>query len=405
MQERKAYDIIGIGIGPFNLGLAALCYSVPELNCLFIDQNKDFNWHPGLMIPGTRLQVPFYADLITLADPCSPFSYMAFLKATKRMFRFAILEDYFIQRTQYNEYCRWVANQLSSLQFCTHCKAINYNHENAVYEIQTNRETLYARHIVTGIGSVPHIPSCIEIRHPLLFHSADYLYSKEQLLKQKRITIIGSGQSAAEIFYDLLQSHQGELYWFTRSERFSPMDYSKFVLEMTSPDYIDHFYSLPENIKPVVLSKQNNLYKGINSSLIDDIYSMLREKESPLVHLHPNCELRSVTSQFALVFMHTELQTSFQHQSDAVILATGYKPAAPGFLSPIRHLLQKTNRNYSIDTNNTIFVQNAELHTHGFNAADLGLGPYRNAIILNTILSYEHFEMEKNIAFQAFGLP
>jgi len=31
------------------------------------------------------------------------------------------------------------------------------------------------------------------------------------------------------------------------------------------------------------------------------------------------------------------------------------------------------------------------------------MGPYRNAIILNSILGYEHFVMEKNVAFQRFG--
>jgi hypothetical protein len=39
-------------------------------------------------------------------------------------------------------------------------------------------------------------------------------------------------------------------------------------------------------------------------------------------------------------------------------------------------------------------------HTHGFNAPDLGMGPYRNAIILNTILGYEYFPLEKDVPFQ-----
>ena len=98
MPSKKIYDILGIGIGPFNLGLAALCQSIPELSCLFIEQAAGFNWHPGLLLDEARLQVPFYADLVTLADPQSPFSYMAFLKAMNRMFRFAIHENYFVTR-------------------------------------------------------------------------------------------------------------------------------------------------------------------------------------------------------------------------------------------------------------------------------------------------------------------
>jgi lysine N6-hydroxylase len=117
MSTQKVYDIIGIGVGPFNLGLAALCSTIPELNCLFIDQNESFNWHPGMMPASSRLQVPFYADLVTLADPCNKFSYMCFLKAKKRMFRFAIQENYFIKRSEYNEYCRWVCiNSVTTFQ-------------------------------------------------------------------------------------------------------------------------------------------------------------------------------------------------------------------------------------------------------------------------------------------------
>ena len=104
MNKEIIYDIIGIGIGPFNLGLAALAEPIKELKCLLIDQNKEFNWHPGLMLDSARLQVPFYADLVTLADPCNKYSYLSFLKAKQRMFRFAIHENNFILRREYNEY-------------------------------------------------------------------------------------------------------------------------------------------------------------------------------------------------------------------------------------------------------------------------------------------------------------
>lgn len=413
MQNQRIFNIIGIGIGPFNLGLAALCHSIPGLDCLFIEQNNEFNWHPGLMIPGTRLQVPFYADLVTLADPGSAYSFMAFLKAKKKMFRFAILENYFISRKEYNEYCRWVAAQLPSLQFNCCCTAIHYNESDNIYVIETNTGTYHTRHIVIGTGTVPFIPEFAKrIKHPFVFHSSDYLYVKDQLLTQKSLTLVGSGQSAAEIFYDLLSSFHGELFWFTRSGSFYPMDYSKFALEKTSPDYVDHFYSLPPDIKPSALAKQNNLYKGINAELIENIYATLHEKNPELVHLHPNCELKDIDGKFNLHFFHSELQQSFIHTTNALVLGSGYSIVIPGFIDPIRNRIQwnennqyQVNRNYSIDNNNSIFVQNAELHTHGFNAADLGMGPYRNAIILNTILGYEHFEMEKNIAFQTFGLP
>jgi lysine N6-hydroxylase len=413
MENELIYDIIGIGIGPFNLGLAALCYNIPELNCLFIDQSESFNWHPGMLLPWARLQVPFYADLVTLADPQSRFSYLSFLKAKHRMFRFAIREDYFIKRTEFNDYCQWVAAQLPSLKFNSRCKEVSFiNHKNC-YEIKTDSNTFLAKHIVIGIGTIPHIPSFSNnINHPLLLHSGDYLFRKEQLLKQEKIALIGSGQSAAEIFYDLLQCYEGEITWFTRADSFFPMDYSKFNIEKTSPDYIDYFYSLNPEIKKKILCNQNHLYKGINASLISAIYDLLDDKKPKRILLHPNCEWKGIAGYFDLCFQHRELQQEFNHKADAVIMATGYRNSMPGFISPIQKRIQwnnndqyAVNRNYSIDKHNSVFVQNAELHSHGFNAPDLGMGPYRNSIILNSILGYEHFVMEKGIAFQSFGIP
>jgi len=405
-MAKKIYDIVGIGIGPFNLGLAALCHTIPEMNCLFIEQNDCFNWHPGLLLPNARLQVPFYADLVTLADPSNPFSYLAYLKEKKKMFRFAIQENYFIKRTDYNEYCRWVASQLTCLKFNCRCEYIEYDEQKKYYRIETTTKVLYSRHVVIGVGTVPAIPSFArKLQHSRLFHSSRYLIEKDTILQQDKISIIGSGQSAAEIFYDLMQMYKGDLYWFTRSSRFFPMDYSKLALEMTSPDYIDHFYSLPELSKELTLKKQGSLYKGINHSLISDIYDRLYELESPNIHLHPNCELKEITpdqDQLKLRILHTELKQYFTHSTDAIILATGYKQEWPGFLPFTPKYI---HRNYSIDKNNSLFIQNAESHTHSFNAADLGMGPYRNSVILNTILGYEHYPMEKNIAFQTFGLP
>jgi lysine N6-hydroxylase len=412
MPNQKIYDIIGIGIGPFNLGLAVIVASVPELNCLFIDQNEEFSWHAGMMIPGARLQVPFYADLVTLADPCSRFSFLSFLKAKQRLFRFAIQENYFIRRTEYNEYCRWVIDQLSSLQFGTICQKIEK--DSHFYKVTTSKGTYMAQNIVLGTGTTPFIPDLGQAKTDAanLFHSAYYMQNKERIHSKASVTIVGSGQSAAEIFYDLMQSYEGNLSWFTRSERFFPMDYSKLTLEMSTPDYIDHFFSTPERLRPAKLKSQDCLYKGINESLIAAIYDMLVEKDSDRISLNANCELHKITGNYTLKFQHKDLQQSFDHATDAVILATGYMQLMPDCIKPLRpHLLldadgfYKAKRNYSVDEENSIFIQNGEHATHGFNASDLSLGPYRNAIILNAILGHEHFHIERNVTFQNFGIP
>ena len=52
-----------------------------------------------------------------------------------------------------------------------------------------------------------------------------------------------------------------------------------------------------------------------------------------------------------------------------------------------------------------IFVQNAEEHTHGFVAPDLGMGAHRNSTVLAAMTGREVYPIEKRVAFQHFGVP
>jgi lysine N6-hydroxylase len=426
MNTEKVYDLVGIGIGPFNLGLAALTQRINELDCLFIDSNKAFNWHPGLMLPTAKMQVPFYADLVTLADPTSPYSYMNYLKATGKLFRFAINESYFPYRSEYNDYCQWVVRQLNNLHFGYECKTIHYDKKQKMYyvsvleKITAKIKTLTAKHLVIGVGSTPSMPDCAKgMHHPNVFHASEYLQHKHAALMHQRITIIGGGQSAAEIFQDLLPhvNNLQSLKWYTRSDRFYAMDYSKFALELSSPEYIRYFYHLPQHKKANILSQQHDLYKGINFSLIEDIYQQLYvlslDSKNRMPELRANAELLSITknagNNFTLHLYHEETETTVDETTDVIILATGYQPARPNFIDGIRNVINWTesgdyavNENYSIDNHHSIFVQNAEQHTHGFNSADLGLGPHRNATIINTIGRKTHYALHPGDTFQHF---
>jgi lysine N6-hydroxylase len=64
------------------------------------------------------------------------------------------------------------------------------------------------------------------------------------------------------------------------------------------------------------------------------------------------------------------------------------------------------SRGYAIDvTGAEIYVQNAEEHTHSLTAPDLGMGAYRNSMIIAAMLGKEVYPVERRIAFQRFGAP
>ncbi len=107
-------DFIAIGLGPFNLSLACLAEPLDDLSGLVLDENPQFDWHPGMMLENARLQTPFLSDLVTLADPTSPYSFLNYLKAQGRIYSFYIRESFFLLRREYNQYCQWAASQSAS---------------------------------------------------------------------------------------------------------------------------------------------------------------------------------------------------------------------------------------------------------------------------------------------------
>ncbi|WP_251978760.1 lysine N(6)-hydroxylase/L-ornithine N(5)-oxygenase family protein [Salinicola avicenniae] len=428
-MSNRIHDFIAIGLGPFNLGLACLTDPIESLDGLFLEREAAFDWHPGLLLEDASLQTPFLADLVTLADPTSRFSFLNYLKAEGRLYNFYIRENFFLLRNEYNRYCQWVTTQLDTLCFGRHVERIDYDDDAGCYEVLA-RDTLSGepqryrcRKLVLGTGTEPMIPACCRDARDRLVHSADYLEHKAALQAKSSITLVGSGQSAAEIYLDLLEEQEAHGYtldWVTRSPRFFPLEYGKLTLEMTSPDYIDYFHALPETTRDRLMREQKGLYKGINLDLINAIYDRLyaRSLDGPVnTHLLTcaaleNCHFDPAHHRFELSFSHTEQETYFDHRTEGLILATGYAPRRPEFLAPIEHRIQRdaagryaVGRYYSVDANAEIFVQNAELHTHGLVAPDLGMACYRNACIIRELAGREIYPVERGFTFQDFGAP
>ena len=68
--------------------------------------------------------MPFLADLVTLADPTSPYTFLNYLHEQGRLYRFYFHERFHVLRAEYEAYCRWVAAQLASCRFSHRVDAI-----------------------------------------------------------------------------------------------------------------------------------------------------------------------------------------------------------------------------------------------------------------------------------------
>ncbi|MEV8086444.1 lysine N(6)-hydroxylase/L-ornithine N(5)-oxygenase family protein [Streptomyces nigra] len=416
------HDFVGIGLGPFNLGLACLTEPIAELDGVFLESKPDFEWHAGMFLDGAHLQTPFMSDLVTLADPTSPYSFLNYLKEKGRLYSFYIRENFYPLRVEYDDYCRWAANRLSSIRFDTTVTEVTYEEADAVYAVRTEAGDLYrARHLVLGTGTPPHIPEACEGLGGDFLHNSRYLPHKAELQKKDSITLVGSGQSAAEIYYDLLSEidvHGYRLNWVTRSPRFFPLEYTKLTLEMTSPEYVDYYRELPEDTRYRLTAEQKGLFKGIDGDLINEIFDLLYQKSlgGPVpTRLLTNSALtgaRYDDGTYTLSFRQEEQGKDFTLESQGLVLATGYRYAEPEFLRPVRDRLVYDGRgnfdvarNYAVDvTGRGVFLQNAGVHTHSITSPDLGMGPYRNAYIIRELLGTEYYPVEKTIAFQEFSV-
>ena len=418
------HDVIGVGLGPFNLGLAALLAPVDSVDAVFFEAKPAFSWHPGLLLDGVALQVPFLADLVTLADPTSPYSFLNYLHCRSRLYRFYFYERFHVPRREYDAYCGWVAEQLPTCRFGQRVTAVRPDDEGWVVTVGDVEHR--ARVVVLGIGSTPVVPACARPHlGTTVLHSATYLSHRTTAHQAHRVTVVGSGQSAAEVFADLLahRAPDQRLDWFTRSRGFLPMEYSKLGLEHFTPEYTAYFHGLPEERRDALRAGQDLLYKGISSdtsaAIYDALYEATIDADDPPVDYRSACELRSLEPEpdaggWRLGFHHLDQDMDFEHQADVVVLATGDEPGPLPLDPATAELVERDGRGRPVidldyrvrlagHPKSTRFVQNGELHTHGVGAPDLGLGAQRNAVLVNALAGREVYPVRERNVFQSFG--
>ncbi|MGC0420379.1 lysine N(6)-hydroxylase/L-ornithine N(5)-oxygenase family protein [Embleya sp. AB8] len=423
------YDLVGVGIGPFNLALAALADRIEPLRTLFLDRAPAFSWHPGLLLDGTTLQVPFLADLVTLVDPTSPWSFLAYLRAHDRLFPFYFAERLHVPRREYDHYLRWVAEALPACRFGSDVVAVSWADGRYRVEFRDlatgERHHAYARHVVLGIGTAPVVPEPFAgLLGDTVLHAANYLDHRADLTDAEDVTVLGSGQSGAEVFLDLLRRRTGpgqRLTWLTRSPAFAPMEYSKLGLEHFTPDYTRYFHALPEPVRDRLVPAQWQLYKAISAETIAAIHDELYERGIAggrvRATLMPDVTVGSarVTGEgVELGCRHGEQDRGFVVRTDRVVLATGYAPRHPALLDPLEELIVRDDAGRPlIDLDHRVvlaehvtgglYTQNAELHTHGVGTPDLGLGAHRAATILNSVCGGAVYRLPNRTAFTTFG--
>ncbi|WP_369148937.1 lysine N(6)-hydroxylase/L-ornithine N(5)-oxygenase family protein [Streptomyces sp. R44] len=409
------FDVIGIGVGPANLSLAALADPLPELRTRFLDAKPEFRWHPGLMLPDSQLTVTVFRDLVTLVDPKSRFSFLNFLVQEGRIFRFLEANGISCSRREFEQYYQWAAAQLPSVEWGRRVESVTASDDG--FRVTWAGGAGYtARSLVLGSGSEPRLPAFARTHkgHQVI-HSSDLARLTPEW-KGRRVLVVGAGQSGAEVVNHLLRDEHGlpaELTWISSRAGFQPLDDSPFTNEWFSSNYVEYFSHLPATRREALLAEQRNAGgDGITDTLMATLYQRLYHLDhvlaSPLRH-------RLLTSRRAVgmerdgsrlvVDLHdADRETVERLPVDLVIFCTGYDSRIPEYLKPLQDRLSLTDGrldvrpDYSVAFDGpphlSVYAQSFAERSHGLNDSLLSLAAWRSARIINSVTGREAYRVE-----------
>lgn len=219
--QHDTYDLVCVGFGPASLAIAVALHDKGiHARVLYLERQRQFVWHGGMLLPDARMQISFLKDLATLRDPQSHFTFLNYLKCKNRLVAFTNLSTFLPLREEYNDYLTWCASHFDQ-KVCYGQETLDispYTGESGRVEswtirskdVTTGVETaVKARHVVIAVGGEPKIPLALLDLSPesLIIHSSSYSNRITKILEdgrsKRQVAVIGGGQSAAEIFNDL----------------------------------------------------------------------------------------------------------------------------------------------------------------------------------------------------------
>lgn len=431
MKEEKTaqdgiYDIIGIGFGPANLALAVAleeeAESGEDVRRLFLEAKPSPVWHPGMLIEDSLIQISVLKDLATIRNPRSRYTFLNYLQAKGRLFEFLNLRDLFPSRIEFNDYLTWVAGELEDrVRYGQEVLALEPVREDGevrlvrvlTRDVATGEpRTFLTRNIVLATGGVPCLPEGVQLQpggHA--FHSNDSMLRLKRDFPDTqasyRFVVVGSGQSAAELFHYLMTKYpNADVTATVRRFAYKPVDDSDFTNEIFFPQMVDFLYGLPEEKRRMVLDDCRDVnYAVVDLPLIRRIYKcMYQEKVLGRDRLRVRNfmkleELLETGDAVIARFRDLLRDETVTLEADGLIVCTGYtwrrqhplleglapwfgRDGAGGY---------RIGRDYRVATDPSfaagVYLQGFSEQTHGASETVLSLLPIRAGDILKSLLN------------------
>ena len=422
----ETLDFIGLGFGPSHLALAIAAEEKAQrmnvkFNAIYLDAKEDFTWHSGMLMDDSQLQVAFLKDLITMINPQSYFTFINYLHKHDRLHEFINLRTFYPTRLEYNDYYRWVANHFrDDVRYGSKITKVSpdVKQDGSVSRLMVTvekmdtgmKETYYTSNLSIALGGEPHIPKGVQITHgKRICHSTNTVHclnkSFSDIAGSYHFVIVGSGQTAADIMYHLINHYpNARITVAIRGFAFKPQDDTHFVNELFFPEMTDLFYNLSdEKRKKLIAHHRDVTHSAADMDLLPKIYSSMYQDKVQgrnRISIRRFHELKSAEendTEVKAIFTEVNTGATLDITADALIMATGYNLKQPlAILKEVHPYLQFTangtyvvKRNYYIDRKvgftPKIYLQGYCEATHGFSEVLLSLLPFRSDCILNDI--------------------
>lgn len=431
-RETPTEDLVGIGFGPANLALAIAieehnsgCAPDRVLRSAFVERQSGFGWHQGMLLEGATMQVSFLKDLVTMRDPGSRFTFLRYLQERGRLVDFINQKSFFPTRVEFHDYLAWCAagfgNQVSYGSEAIAVRPVERDGLVRGFDIDLSgvdgptggrQRVVRARNIALGTGLRAQLPEGV-FTGEHVWHNRDLLFRATELKERphRRFTVVGAGQSAAETAEYLYRTFpDAEVCAVFTRYGYSPADDSPFANRIFDPSAVDDFYDAPEDVKRALLEYHGNTnYSVVDCDLIEELYRTIYQEKVAGTERLRILRTTALTGVEEIArgarAVVTSLTTGerFTLDSDAVVLATGYRPRDPReLLGPLaERCLTDGQGRLRIDRDHRllmdegvragIYLQGAATeHTHGLTSSLLSTLAVRSGEIRDSLLRHTH---------------
>ncbi len=416
MIDREV-ELLAVGAGPSNLALAvALEELAPDLaaNSLIIERAAAVEWQPGLLLPWAKSQASFLKDLVTLRNPQSEFSFLNYLFTIGRLDDFVNMASFTPYRQEISEYFKWAANSLSKVRLRLNCGCSSVEPRRDAHGRVTGWQTRLAdgttvssRYLVIGIGRDPYVPPVfagVPARH--LVHSTQYRPLVAGLDKEfpYRVAVIGSAQSAAEMFRALQTDlPHSQIAWVMRSIGIGAYEKTKFTNELYYPSYVDDFFKARTDAREQLLREMHRTnYSGIEPPFVEDLYCdvyldrLTKQDRKKIITMTDINAATATADEVTLELADRRTGAVTELPRDLVFLGTGFVREMPALIRRLGDALGldeiQANRQYRLildePSSAACYLQGVNDATHGIGDPLLSVVACRAGDIVHDILAH-----------------